>query len=64
MFIYRYADKIKVVTYFLMHLTVAFLVAYILSGNIYVALGIGLIEPSVQSVAYWLHEKIWNNILK
>ena len=50
---------IKTMTYSLMHLTVAVSVAYALTGNLAVALGIGLIEPAVQTFAYSLHERAW-----
>ncbi len=49
----------KTVTYAVMHLVVAMAVAYALSGSWKVALGIGLIEPAVQTVAYTVHERFW-----
>lgn len=51
---------LKPVTYSLMHLTVAISVAYALTGDWRIALGVGLIEPMVQTVAYMLHEKAWS----
>lgn len=50
---------LKTMTYSLMHLTVAMAVAYALTGNWAIALGIGLIEPMVQTVAYTVHERLW-----
>ena len=50
---------IKTMTYSLMHLTVAIAVAYALTGNWAIALSIGLIEPLFQTVAYGLHERLW-----
>lgn len=50
---------LKPVTYSLMHLTVAIGVAYALTRDWRIALGVGLIEPMVQTVAYMLHEKAW-----
>lgn len=52
---------LKTGTYSIMHMIVAIIVAYALSNDWRVALGIGLIEPVVQTVAYHLHEKFWNN---
>ena len=49
----------KPVTYSLMHLTVAIAVAYALTRDWRIALGVGVIEPMVQTVAYMLHEKAW-----
>jgi uncharacterized membrane protein len=42
-----------------MHLVVAFIVAWAVSGNLAVAMAISLIEPMVQTVFYALHEKLW-----
>ena len=50
----------KPVTYSLMHLTVAIGVAYALTRDWRIALGVGVIEPMVQTVAYMLHEKAWS----
>ena len=50
---------LKTFTYSLMHLTEAVSVAYALTRNIAVALSIGLIEPFVQTIAYALHERLW-----
>ena len=49
----------KTCTYGIMHLTVAMAVAFALSGSWLVALGIGLVEPAVQTVCYYLHEQFW-----
>lgn len=51
---------LKPVTYSLMHLVVAISVAYALTRDWRIALGVGLIEPMVQTVAYMLHEKAWS----
>lgn len=50
---------LKTLTYSLTHLTVAVMVAFALTGDWHVALGIGLIEPAVQTVAYTFHERAW-----
>ncbi|RYG28372.1 MAG: DUF2061 domain-containing protein [Burkholderiales bacterium] len=50
---------LKPVTYSIMHLVVAISVAYALTGDWRIALGVGVIEPMVQTVAYMLHEKAW-----
>jgi uncharacterized membrane protein len=52
----------KTMTYSVMHLVVAFLVAWAVSGNLAVATAISLIEPMVQTVFYALHEKIWGRV--
>ncbi len=50
---------LKTLTYAGMHFVVAVTVAYAISRNWVMALGIGLIEPVVQTVAYHLHERFW-----
>jgi len=42
------------------HLADAVSVAFALSGDRRIALGIWLVEPMVQTVAYILHEKAWS----
>jgi uncharacterized membrane protein len=52
----------KTATYSAMHMAVAIAVAWAISGDWRVALGIGLIEPLVQTVAYTIHERVWSQI--
>jgi uncharacterized membrane protein len=49
----------KTGTYSVMHMAVAIAVAWAISGDWRVALGIGLVEPLVQTVAYTVHERLW-----
>lgn len=49
----------KTGSYSVMHLMVAITVAYVLSGDWRIALGIGIVEPLVQTVAYTVHERVW-----
>jgi len=53
----------KTCTYSLMHLTVAIIVAYALTGDWRVALAVGLVEPIVQTFAFALHERAWSRSL-
>ncbi|MEX2200854.1 MAG: DUF2061 domain-containing protein [Dongiaceae bacterium] len=50
----------KTGTYSAMHMVVAIAVAWAISGDWRIALGIGLIEPLVQTVAYTIHERLWS----
>ena len=52
-------DLLKTLSYSLMHLTVAVTVAFVLTRDWRIALGVGLIEPLVQTAAYTLHERAW-----
>lgn len=49
----------KTITFAITHFTVAFTVAYLLTGDILIGSLIAMIEPSINTVAYFFHEKIW-----
>lgn len=49
----------KTLSYGTIHVMVASTVAYVLTGNWAIALGIGLLEPIVQTLVFPLHEYIW-----
>lgn len=49
----------KTASYYLVHITVAAMVAYAVTGNLWMALTLSLLEPSVQAVAFFFHEKLW-----
>jgi uncharacterized membrane protein len=51
---------IKTLSYAFMHMAIAIILAYIISGSWQVALAIGLIEPFVQTIAFFFHEKAWH----
>lgn len=52
-------DLVKTLTYLSIHLTVGFSVAYALTGSVSIAGGIALIEPCINAVAFFFHEKAW-----
>lgn len=52
-------DLLKTTSYLGIHLTVGFTVAYALTGSVEIAGGIALIEPCVNAVAFYFHEKAW-----
>ncbi len=56
-------DLIKTFTYLSIHLTVGFSVAYLMTGSIQIAGGIALIEPCINAVAFFFHEKAWKRKL-
>ena len=49
----------KTASYYLVHITVAALVAYAVTGNLLMSLTLSLLEPTVQAVAFFFHEKAW-----
>ncbi len=54
----------KTMSYGFMHLSIAILVAYLLSGSWKVALAIGLVEPCCQTIAFFFHERLWHRLEK
>lgn len=47
-----------------MHMSIAIIVAFALTGSWKAALAIGLIEPCIQTGAYFFHERAWHRIEK
>ncbi|WP_188151379.1 DUF2061 domain-containing protein [Teredinibacter waterburyi] len=54
----------KTCSFATMHFTVAFGVTWLLTGDIVVGGLIALVEPAVNSVAYFFHEKLWTRLAK
>lgn len=50
---------VKTVSFAVVHFTVAFSVGYLMTGSIAVGGAIALVEPMVNTVAYFFHEKAW-----
>lgn len=50
----------KTLSYAVMHMTIAVLIAYAITGSWAIAFAIGLIEPVAQTVAYFFHERAWH----
>lgn len=64
MFVHKHSDGgdnslIKTITFALTHFIVAFTVVYMLTGDILIGSLVAMIEPAVNTVAYFFHEKIW-----
>lgn len=57
-------DIKKTMTHCIMHFTVAFIVAYLVSGNLAIAMSISAIEPLVQTFCFFFHEKAWKKAEK
>ncbi|WP_240939252.1 DUF2061 domain-containing protein [Diaphorobacter sp. HDW4A] len=54
----------KTGSYYLIHICVAALVAYAVTGNLIASLTLSLLEPTVQAAAFFFHEKGWERSLK
>ncbi|MEW4449849.1 DUF2061 domain-containing protein [Qipengyuania sp. JC766] len=50
----------KTGSYAIMHFLVAITVAYVLTQDWRAALAIGMIEPLVQTVAFYFHDRAWS----
>ena len=57
-------EYVKTLTYLAIHLTVGFSVAYAMTGSVQIAGGIALIEPCVNAVAFFFHERAWSGRLR
>ena len=49
----------KTASYYVVHITVAAFVAYAVTGDLLMAFTLSLLEPTVQAVAFFCHEKVW-----
>jgi uncharacterized membrane protein len=41
---------------------VAFCVGYLMTGSVLVGGALALVEPAVNTVAYFFHEKVWERV--
>lgn len=55
---------LKTFTFAILHFSVAFGVAYILTGSIGISSGMALIEPLVNTVVFYFHDKAWQRYEK
>ena len=49
----------KTLTFAALHFTVAFSVAYLLTGSLLIGGLMALIEPAINTVVFFFHEKAW-----
>lgn len=52
-------DLTKTLTFLALHLAVGFTVAYLFTGSVAIAGGIALVEPLVNAVVFFFHERAW-----
>jgi uncharacterized membrane protein len=53
-------DLMKTGTFALMHFAVGFGVSYAFTGSVAISTGIALVEPAVNTVVFFFHERAWN----
>ena len=52
----------KTISFAAVHFTVAFSVAYLMTGSVLVGGALALVEPLINTVAFHVHEKVWNRV--
>ncbi|MCL1163629.1 DUF2061 domain-containing protein [Shewanella chilikensis] len=50
---------IKTMTFAILHFSVAFTITYLLTGSALIGGAVALIEPSINTVVFYFHEKVW-----
>lgn len=54
----------KTFSFAIVHFSVAFTVGYLLTGSILFGGVMAMVEPAINTVAFYFHEKVWNHIGK
>lgn len=57
-------DIAKTLSFAVVHFAVGFGVTYALTGSVVIATGVALIEPAVNTVAFFFHERAWQRFGK
>ncbi len=52
----------KTITFAVMHFAIAFSVAYLMTGSLIVGGAVALVEPAINTVAFFFHEKLWQKL--
>ncbi|MFA5678627.1 MAG: DUF2061 domain-containing protein [Pseudomonas sp.] len=52
----------KTFTFAIMHFTIAFGVVYLMTGSVLLGGAVALIEPAINTVAFYFHERIWTRL--
>lgn len=55
-------DMLKTASFAVLHFAVGFGVTYALTGSTAIAVGVALIEPAVNTVVFFLHERAWGRL--
>lgn len=54
----------KTMSFAAVHFTVAFSVGYVMTGSVWVGGAIALVEPAINTIAYYIHERVWSRLQK
>lgn len=49
----------KTMSFAVLHFCVAFSVAYLMTGSVFVGGALALVEPAINTVAFYVHEQYW-----
>ncbi|MFU8764646.1 MAG: DUF2061 domain-containing protein [Haliea sp.] len=49
----------KTASFAIMHFVIAFLVAWLLTGSVWIGGTVALVEPAVNTVAFFFHDRFW-----
>lgn len=49
----------KTLTFAILHFGVAFTITYLLTGSVVIGGAVALIEPAINTVVFYFHEKVW-----
>jgi uncharacterized membrane protein len=52
----------KTISFAVMHFSVAFSVAWMLTGDFVIGGLLAVVEPAINTIAYYFHEKIWQKL--
>jgi uncharacterized membrane protein len=52
----------KTITFAVMHFTIAFSVAYLITGSFIVGGLVAIVEPAINTVAFYFHEIFWKKL--
>lgn len=55
-------DLVKTLTFAVLHFGVGFGVTFALTGSLAISTGVALIEPAVNTVVFFFHEKAWKRL--
>jgi uncharacterized membrane protein len=58
----HYRSIVKAITWRAGGTVVTFSVAWILTGNVSLSVGIGLLDTVIKIGAYYAHERLWNRV--
>lgn len=52
----------KTISFAIVHFTVAFTVGYLMTGSILFGSAMAVVEPAINTIAFYIHEKVWGQL--